>query len=175
MTHRDLWAPWRMAYLRDLESREEAARASGTTADTNFLRAAWLDAAADQEHLVVLRNDHGLIMLNRYPYANGHVLIALGEARPTLMDYSVAQRAQLWELVGIAVDLVERAFEPQGVNVGLNQGRAAGAGLPEHLHAHVVPRWAGDTNFMATIGDLRVIPDSLENSWRALRAVCPAR
>jgi ATP adenylyltransferase len=75
----------------------------------------------------------------------------------------------LWALVDIAVGLVERAFRPQGVNVGLNQGRAAGAGLPEHLHVHVVPRWGGDTNFMATVGEVRVVPDSLEQSWRMLR------
>ena len=109
-------------------------------------------------------------MLNRYPYANGHVLIALGDPRPTLMDYSADQRAQLWALVDIAVGLVERALRPQGVNVGLNQGRAAGAGLPEHLHVHVVPRWGGDTNFMATVGEVRVVPDSLEKSLQMLRS-----
>ncbi len=171
MTHQSLWAPWRMAYLRDLESREADARVAGTTVDADFLRAAWLDVAHDEAHHVVFRNDHGLVMLNRYPYANGHLLIALGEARPTLMDYSADQRARLWELVDVAADLVERAFHPQGINVGLNQGRAAGAGLPEHLHAHVVPRWGGDTNFMATIGDVRVVPDSLDGSWKTLRAV----
>ncbi len=160
-----------MAYLRELESAEAAVRASpsGASPATNFLLAAWRDAEADEAHFVVHRNDHGLIMLNRYPYSNGHVLIALGDPRPTLMDYLPAQRIELWRLVDHAVGMVERAFSPQGINVGLNQGRAAGAGVPEHLHAHVLPRWNGDTNFMATIGDVRVIPDALHASWRLLR------
>ncbi len=159
-----------MTYLRELESRQADIRASGVSTPTNFLRAAWEDSSNDLAHHVVFRNAHGLIMLNRYPYSNGHLLIALGDPRPTLMDYSTDQRAQLWALVDTAVGLVERAFRPQGVNVGLNQGRAAGAGLPEHLHVHVVPRWGGDTNFMATVGEVRVVPDSLEQSLRILRS-----
>lgn len=169
MAHQDLWAPWRMAYLRQLESQAADAQGGPANASSNFLRAAWDDEANAQAHHVVFRNEHGLIMLNRYPYANGHVLVALAESRPTLMDYTAEQRAQLWRLVDCAVELVERAFHPQGVNVGFNQGRAAGAGLPEHLHVHVVARWGGDTNFMATVGAIRVVPDSLENSWRILR------
>ena len=170
MTNQDLWAPWRMAYLRELEANEADVRASGLTKTNNFVIAAWNDLGNEQAHHVVLRNEHGLIMLNRYPYSNGHLLIALADPRPALMDYSAQQRAQLWELVDIGVDLVERALHPQGVNVGLNQGRAAGAGLPEHLHVHVVARWGGDTNFMATIGSVRVVPDSLEQSWKILRS-----
>lgn len=159
-----------MAYLRELEANEADVRASGLTKTNNFVIAAWNDLGNEQAHHVVLRNEHGLIMLNRYPYSNGHLLIALADPRPALMDYSAQQRARLWELVDIGVDLVERALHPQGVNVGLNQGRAAGAGLPEHLHVHVVARWGGDTNFMATIGSVRVVPDSLEQSWKILRS-----
>ena len=168
MTHQNLWAPWRMAYLRELEAAQTDLRVSGTRVERNFLRAAWDDIDHPQAHYLVYRNDHGLIMLNRYPYANGHLLIALADPRPSLMDYQPSQRAQLWTLVDTAVELVERALHPQGVNVGLNQGRSAGAGLPEHLHVHVVPRWGGDTNFMATIGAIRVVPDSLEQSWQIL-------
>ncbi len=170
MAHQDLWAPWRMAYLQQLESQEADARTNDSNRSANFLRAAWEDESNAAAHHVVYRNEHGLILLNRYPYANGHVLVALADPRPTLMDYSVSQRAELWQLVDTAVDLVQRAFHPQGINVGFNQGRAAGAGLPEHLHVHVVARWGGDTNFMATVGAIRVVPDSLENSWSRLRA-----
>jgi len=182
MMQRDLWAPWRMAYLRELEASEAAARANGETtaqrASTNFLLAAWRATAPDatareealHQHHVVIRDSHGIVILNRYPYANGHVLIALGEPSPALGDYSSAQRAHFWRLVDEAAAAVQRAFSPQGINIGVNEGRAAGAGLPEHVHAHVVPRWGGDTNFMATIGDVRVIPDSLDASWRLLRA-----
>jgi len=170
MATQQIWAPWRMAYLRDLEARHGDAKGDRAPQLSNFLRAAWEDSENDHAHFVVHRNAHGLIMLNRYPYSNGHVLVALAEARPTLQDYSAEQRARLWELVDFAVELVERALHTQGVNVGINQGRAAGAGLPEHLHVHVVPRWGGDTNFMATIGEVRVVPDSLECSWQVLRA-----
>jgi ATP adenylyltransferase len=111
----------------------------------------------------------GLIMLNKYPYANGHLLVCLGESRGRLLDYSQAQRSELWSLVDLAVELVERALSPQGVNVGLNQGAAAGAGVPEHAHVHVVPRWAGDVNFMSVCAQVRVIPSALEDMARRMR------
>ena len=84
----------------------------------------------DRDNLVVFRNPHGLVLLNRYPYANGHLMAALGDARPRLLDYSPAQRGEFWRLIEIAMDLMQRALEPQGMNVGLNEGKAAGAGLP---------------------------------------------
>lgn len=167
MLHENLWAPWRMVYLRELERKagEPASDAAGPTASAsggNFLHSAFEQPERDVDNLVVYRNDDGLIMLNRYPYANGHVLIAHGEARPTLLDYTASQRAALWSLVERGTELVERTLRPQGVNIGFNQGTAAGAGLPEHLHAHIVPRWSGDTNFMSVVGQVRVIPQALE-------------
>lgn len=163
-----------MAYLRELEARSQDLRVCGgapraSDGTGNFLLDYWRSPAQDEANLVVLRNDHGIVMLNRYPYANGHLLVALGDPRPTLMDYASPQRAELWKLVDEAVALVERALNPQGINVGFNQGRAAGAGLPEHLHAHVVPRWAGDVNMMAAIASVRIIPDSLEETAALLR------
>lgn len=89
-------------------------------------------------------------------------MAALGEGRPRLLDYEPAQRAQLWSLAETAMDLMERTLRCQGVNLGINQGRAAGAGVPQHLHVHLVPRWAGDVNFMSAVGNVRVIPSSLE-------------
>lgn len=171
MQHETLWAPWRMAYLRELEKRAETATEGGDDGGTppadpspNFLAAYWADAGADADaaHLIVHRGRHGMILLNRYPYAGGHLLVALGEPRPTLLDYAAEQRAALWRLVELASDLVQRAIDPQGINIGINQGRAAGAGLPEHLHVHLVPRWNADTNFITTVADVRVIPDSLQ-------------
>ena len=103
-----------------------------------------------------------MILLNGFPYANGHLLVALGDGRPRLLDYEPEQRAELWRLVDLAADLIERTLEPQGVNIGINQGRAAGAGIPGHLHAHLVPRWGGDVNFITTIGQIRVAPSSLD-------------
>lgn len=177
-----LFAPWRLEYLDDLENRERrAGTASGSPAAPThaplhdpamtaprhpagacFLCDYWLDPAGDERNHVIVRTADGLILLNRYPYANGHLLVALGEGRPRLLDYDPPQRAALWALVEQAADLLERTLQPQGINIGLNQGRAAGAGVPQHIHVHLVPRWHGDVNFMAVVGRVRVIPSSLD-------------
>lgn len=172
MSHANLWAPWRMAYLRDLQTKADAAGPpSGDSASSGeFLAHYWRHPQRDREHLVVLRNAHGLVLLNRYPYANGHLMAALGEARPRLLDYPPEQRAEFWRLTEMAMDIVQRAVQPQGLNVGLNEGKAAGAGLPEHLHAHIVPRWSGDTNFMMAVGEVRVMPTALEAMWEMCAA-----
>jgi ATP adenylyltransferase len=135
----------------------------------SFLLDYWLDPASDEKNHVIVRAPAGLILLNAFPYASGHLLVALGEARPTLLDYDAAQRAALWRLVDCAADLVTRTLEPQGINIGVNQGRAAGAGVPGHLHVHLVPRWGGDTNFITVVGSVRIIPASLETMARRYR------
>lgn len=169
MSHEALWAPWRMTYLRDLEAKAATARNPADTGLPNFLAAAWARPDLDRDAYVVVRDATGLILLNRFPYTNGHLLVALGEPAPRLLDYSPSQRAAFWSLVDRAFAIVHRAFHPQGINMGINEGHAAGAGLPEHLHAHVLPRWAGDTNFMAAVGSVRVIPDALETTWARCR------
>jgi ATP adenylyltransferase len=169
MSHEALWAPWRMTYLRDLEAKAAASRNPSDTGLPNFLAAAWARPDLDRESLVVVRDANGLILLNRFPYTNGHLLVALGEPAPRLLDYAPERRAAFWTLVDRAFAIVHRAFRPQGINMGINEGHAAGAGLPEHLHAHVLPRWNGDTNFMAAVGSVRVIPDALETTWTRCR------
>ncbi|MCP3904627.1 MAG: HIT domain-containing protein [Planctomycetes bacterium] len=166
----NLWAPWRMAYIRDLARKTETHDGDRGPTASNFLAAYWLQPEKDREHHVVHRDEHGMLLLNRYPYANGHLLAALGEARASLLDYDPAQRAALWRLVERGMDLMERALNPQGVNVGINQGEAGGAGVPEHLHVHIVPRWSADTNFITVIGEVRVIPDALEAMAEVYRA-----
>ena len=163
-----------MAYIRDLDRKIEDA--GGTTGGdaSNFLLAAWRDPSSDTANHVVHRDAHGLVMLNRYPYTNGHLLVALGDPRPRLLEYAPASRAAFWNLVDVATALVEECLKPQGLNIGLNQARAGGAGLPEHVHAHVLPRWNGDTNFMATIAGARVVPDSLEAVAQRFRESLPA-
>lgn len=173
-----IWAPWRLDYLERLGASEKRGAAGQGGATTNptrrgdvcFLRAAWLDPAGDESGHVIVRSAHGLVLLNKYPYANGHLLVALGEGRARLMDYGLEDRRRFWTLVDAAVELVEVSLEPQGVNAGLNQGRAAGAGVPDHLHAHVVPRWGGDVNFITVVGQVRVVPSSLEAMARRMRA-----
>jgi ATP adenylyltransferase len=156
-----LHAPWRQEYLEGLDK---------PTASGSFLRDCWLSPDRDEANHVIARTPDGLILLNRYPYAGGHLLVCLGEARPRLLDYTPAQRATLWELVALAADLMDRTLNPQGINYGINEGRAAGAGVPHHLHVHLVPRWGGDVNFMATVGNVRVIPSSLESMAARYRA-----
>ena len=136
----------------------EAAALPGTG---SFLLDYWLNPTGDDLNHVIVRTAEGMILLNGFPYANGHLLVALGDARPTLLDYEPAQRAALWGLTETAAELMQRTLDPQGINIGINQGRAAGAGVPQHLHVHLVPRWGGDVNFISVVGDVRVIPSSL--------------
>lgn len=162
----NLHAPWRLAYLESLTSSDRSAAPSTGC----FLRDYWLNPASDRANHVILREADGMVLLNRYPYANGHLLVALGESRPTLLDYAPEQRAALWRLTDLAAALMTETLEPQGINIGVNQGRAAGAGVPEHLHVHLVPRWGGDTNFITVVGQVRIVPASLEAMWERYRA-----
>lgn len=162
-----LQAPWRMEYLESIGTSEK----SGGVATGSFLLDYWRDPASDRRNHIILRTGDGLILLNAFPYANGHLLVALGEPRPRLLDYTPDQRGRLWALTEIAADLMERTLEPQGINVGINQGRAAGAGVPSHFHVHLVPRWGGDVNFMSVVGNVRVIPSSLDAMAEKYRSV----
>ena len=160
-------APWRLAYIEAIgkvEDRDAKAKAKreSTPSTGCFIRDYWLSPDDDATNHVVLRTDMGMIFLNAYPYASGHLLVALGESRSRLMDYTPDQRAALWEIVDRATALMERVLEPHGINIGINQGQAAGAGVPQHLHVHLVPRWNGDVNFITTVGDVRVLPGALD-------------
>ncbi|MDP6478486.1 MAG: HIT domain-containing protein [Phycisphaerales bacterium] len=157
--HDPLWAPWRLQYLQELE--QDARMEDAGLRD--FLCDCWQSPSEDLNNHVIHRDEHGLIMLNRHPYASGHLLVALGEALPRLLDYSAPQRVAFWNLVEHAWKLMQQKLDPQGINVGINEGAASGAGLPGHLHAHLVPRWQGDVNFMGSIAGVRVIPASLED------------
>ena len=160
-----LHAPWRLQYLESIDEQDTSGAPStpGTLKPSgSFLIDYWNTPHRDTQNHIIVRTADGMILLNGFPYASGHLLVALGEARPTLLDYSSQQRAALWRLVDCAADLITRTLEPQGINIGVNQGRAAGAGVPGHLHVHLVPRWGGDTNFITVVGQVRIIPASLE-------------
>ena len=152
-----LWAPWRMAYI---------GRAQGP-AECLFCRVA--RTRADRAHLVLARRPHSFLMLNRYPYTGGHMMVAVRGHRARFAALSAEERADLLELVGLAERALEAEYQPHGMNFGVNAGRVAGAGFPGHLHMHVVPRWDGDTNFMAAVGETRVLPESLARTWTRLR------
>ena len=154
-----LWAPWRLAYV-------ESAAAPSTSGECIFCAKPGLD---DREGLILHRGRRCYVLLNLYPYTNGHLMVAPYRhlARPGELDDD--ERAELWELFDTALGALDRAFHPHGANAGLNLGRAAGAGVEGHLHLHVVPRWNGDTNFMPVLADVRVMAQHLDDSWQALR------
>ena len=122
----------------------------------------------------VARTDDAVVLMNRYPYANGHLLIAPADHVCSLGDLSAGTRAALMDLAATAEAVLREAVHAQGCNVGMNIGRCAGAAVPGHLHLHVVPRWSGDVNFMTTIAEARVIPESLDAAYAAIRAAWPA-
>ncbi|MEM7622344.1 MAG: HIT domain-containing protein [Planctomycetota bacterium] len=170
-----LWAPWRLQYLESIDDNDtpppkDEPPAGPKKVYASFLAEYWANPDDDEKNHVLVRDAEGMVLMNRYPYANGHLLVALGEPRPRLLDYREAQRERFWSLVQIAFDLVETTLAPQGVNMGINQGRAAGAGIPQHLHAHVLPRWGGDVNFITTIGQIRVVPGALDAMADRFRA-----
>lgn len=161
----NLWAPWRMQYIRSVDPDPEPSPTG------SFLADYWQQPEQDREHLVLHRSDHCFILLNRYPYTNGHLLVAPREHAAELRDLSADTRHALMDWTDKACTLLQDTVNCQGINVGINLGRCAGAGVPGHLHVHILPRWSGDTNFMATVGKVRVIPQALEQSYQQLKGV----
>jgi len=153
-----LWAPWRMAYVAG----------DGPKGPRNFI--AHADSQTeDRANLVVLRTDLSIVILNRYPYNNGHLLVAPRRAAAELHELTDNELLDLQRTLTQMIGALRQAMKPDGFNVGLNLGRAAGAGLPEHLHWHIVPRWNGDVNYMTTCSDTRVVAQALDEAWTTLR------
>jgi ATP adenylyltransferase len=124
----------------------------------------------DRTTLVVARSAHAFVILNAYPYAPGHLMVALARHLGAISDARLDELTDAMALVQRAVAALDAAYRPAGYNIGLNQGSAAGAGIADHLHIHVVPRWNGDANFMSTVGDVRVLPETLERTWERVRS-----
>ena len=128
----------------------------------------------DRKSLILRRGPKAFLILNKYPYASGHVMAALNRHVGSLEETASEDLGPLMELVQTAALALRKGYDPDGYNVGLNQGRAAGAGVPGHLHIHIVPRWNGDTNFMPVVSDTRVLPESLDTTYdRLLAALGP--
>lgn len=173
-----LWAPWRLSYVagdRNTVSDEPspAEWRPGAERSCFMCRAAarFDDAgAADRRLLVVARGEHTVAVLNRYPYNNGHLLVCPLRHVATLGDLTPDERLEALATLDQFVKLYERLICAEGFNIGLNLGRVAGAGMPGHLHWHLVPRWSGDNNFMPVTADMRVISQSLDELWEAISA-----
>ncbi|HUT09940.1 MAG TPA: HIT domain-containing protein [Thermoguttaceae bacterium] len=166
-----IWAPWRLEYVQGDKKTplsDEAKRGLLPGADPDCFLCQCVADPDDRERMVIEHREHSLTVLNRYPYNNGHLLISPREHLAGLEDLTTEVQFELTETIGRMVELLKRVLHPQGFNIGLNLGLAAGAGLPGHLHWHVVPRWNGDTNFMPALAGINVIPQSLDALWEAL-------
>lgn len=158
MTER-LWAPWRMPYIKANHGQEP----QGCV----FCHLA--HEADEEEGLILHRDERAFIVLNRYPYNNGHLMVIPSAHTDDLSALPAEDAAHVMRLLQRTVSALKRAYGCEGLNVGMNLGAAAGAGIAEHIHFHVLPRWRGDTNFMPVIADIKVIPEHLHGTWAGLR------
>lgn len=153
-----------------LRSRGLAADGTGRTLFERILTS----DLSDQDSYVLWRGQRCAAVLNAYPYGTGHLMVLPTRAVAELEALDAEEASELWAGVTAAVRAVKAAYRPDGVNVGLNLGSAAGAGVPDHLHVHVLPRWSADSNFMTAVAETRVLPEPLGDTWRKLRAAWPA-
>jgi ATP adenylyltransferase len=153
-----LWSPWRYRYVSsDVQPKECVFCAKAHESDS--------------DGLILFRGRHNFVLLNLYPYTTGHLLVVPHAHLANLEDLSEETAVEMLALARRAVLALKRVYKPEGLNVGLNLGQCAGAGIADHLHLHVLPRWTGDANFLSTIGETRVLPEDLGETWRKLSAV----
>ncbi|MFC2046604.1 HIT domain-containing protein [Chloroflexota bacterium] len=157
-----LWSPWRLEYLTQ-------PRTDGCI----FCQAAERDD--DREHLVLLRGERVFLILNRYPYNNGHLMAVPYAHVPSLEDLDTETLAEMMHLLNRGLGALRTTMMPDGFNVGANLGSVAGAGIEEHVHLHAVPRWQGDTNFMPVVGDMRVVPQTWEQTYDLIKVALDAQ
>ena len=153
-----IWAPWRLACVKDASQGDER----------ECIFCAKPAAGDDRANLIVHRGERCFVILNLYPYTNGHLMVAPYEHVAGIQDLDDETTAEMMALAQRAIAILEEGYSPHGYNVGFNQGRVAGAGVEHHIHMHVVPRWGGDTNFMPVLADTRVMPQTLEQTYEAL-------
>ncbi len=159
---KQLWAPWRMTYLRG-----EQAKVNGC------LFCYKLQQEDGVEH-ILYRGTHSAVLLNRFPYTNGHLMVIPYMHTDALEALDDATMLEMMQLVQHSLRLLRQVFAPQGFNIGVNEGHVAGAGVAEHIHLHIVPRWAGDVNYMTVVSETRVIPQSLDDTYATFRPLFDA-
>jgi ATP adenylyltransferase len=157
-----LWAPWRLEYIQGVDEQPGCFLCNAAESDD------------DETHLVVHRGERAFVLLNKFPYASGHLLVAPLAHGLNFVDLDDELALEIHRLGAAGIRALESVYRPEGCNLGWNIGRVAGAGVPEHGHLHVVPRWGGDTNFMPVLGDVRVMPEHLAESRRKLAAAWPS-
>lgn len=154
-----LWAPWRLTYIER--------PTTGTSSGGNF----FVELPAqnnDRQNLILYRGDHAFVIMNAFPYTNGHLLVAPYRQVSEISEMSDDELLEVNQLLAKCSRWLRASFNPDGFNIGVNVGKAAGAGVPQHIHWHILPRWNGDTNFMTTVGNTRVMPQSLEDSYQRI-------
>ncbi|MBE0409753.1 MAG: HIT domain-containing protein [Anaerolineales bacterium] len=154
-----IWSPWRMDYIKDPHKNDACV----------FCQV--LEEPESVETLVVFRGKQAYLILNRFPYTSGHLMVVPYEHHSELEDLDEETRAEIMEMASRATQVLKEIYRPEGFNVGINIGEAAGAGITEHIHLHIVPRWQGDTNFMSTLGQTRVLPESLEDTYQQVKKI----
>ena len=154
---KNLWTPWRMAYIRENNQQEK-----------KCLFEAGAEKTHEKESLLLYRDPLTVVFLNRFPYANGHLLLAPSRHIGNINDLLPEEGGALFDMIRKSVAILKKHNDPDGFNIGLNLGTIAGAGYPDHLHFHVVPRWEGDHNFMAVLAEVRTIPEHIENTFDLL-------
>ena len=152
-----IWSPWRMEYI------ENSTREDGCI----FCNAQEKEDSA--ENLIAFRGERSYVILNRYPYTSGHLMVVPLDHKANFEELDSQTRAEMMELTTRCMTVLRRIYNPQAFNMGANIGEAAGAGVKEHVHIHIVPRWAGDTNFMSAVGETRVLPESLESTYERVK------
>ena len=168
------WAGWRRDYIQAALADEAGLEPDPDDGRSLFEKILHSDLP-DEESYILTRGDHCFAVLNAYPYNSGHLLVLPRRAVADLEALAGDEAAELWATVHDAVAAIRTAYEPEGVNIGANLGRGAGAGVPGHLHVHCLPRWGGDSNFMTAIAETRVLPEALDVTWRRLRDAWPDR
>ena len=153
-----LWSPWRMTYI-DNHDKETGCVFCNAQAKT--------DGA---DNLIAFRGERAYVILNRYPYTSGHLMVVPFDHKANLEELDPSTRAEMMELTARCMTVLRAVYNSQAFNVGANIGEAAGAGVVGHVHIHIVPRWHGDTNFMSTLGETRVLPETLEDTYRKIGA-----
>jgi len=160
-----MWSPWRSQHI----DRMSTAPIRDDDEQSLFARLAAEDR--DEDNLILWRGEHVFVIMNLYPYNNGHLMIIPFREVADYEALTLEEQIAMAQTTERCIRWLRAALHPEGFNIGMNLGRAAGAGLPRHLHMHVVPRWSADTNFMATVGDTKVIPEALRQTYRKLCAV----
>ena len=153
-----IWSPWRMKYIEQHE-KEEGCVFCNVLAKKD-----------DAKNLIAFRGEHAFVILNRYPYTSGHLMVIPFAHAAILEELGPSARGEMMELTSQCISVLTKTYHPQGFNMGANIGEAAGAGVPGHIHIHIVPRWGGDTNFMSALGDTRVLPEALEDTFNRVCA-----